>query len=1063
MKKMFFRATALALSLILTFGPAASASWAMGSKTHVGTTHLAEGVDYTRQYLWSATYSDLRTERYIEYKPNDLVRPVVSFGNSILSKNTLSSMASALEAGGKRVIGGINGDYFVVSTGAPLGLVVTDGILRSSASSHYALGFDAEGNAFIGKPELSITATINGHTLSISGGLNKVRSSTGGYVLYTADFASTTSHTAPGIDVILTPSIDKLGQSVEVDLEIENTATSSNDSTNMDNFTGAEPDSPIISSEQSAEELENLLTESTTSDTSAEGIRDTLVYTDVPIIGGRLSCSVEQVLHSTGSIAIPEGKLVLSIHGKGDEWLASQLTALQAGDIVEIDITAPEEQWETAVSAVGGLYKLVTNGQAESDLDAGQAPRTAVGIRADGSTVFYTVDGRQSGYSVGASMVQVAKRLVELGCVEAVCMDGGGSTTLGATLPGQGSFSLLSRPSDGTERTISNALFLVADQRETGPAEQLSINPGDAIVFSGTKLRLSAIATDRLGLAVTRYNNTQISYSIPAESGTISNGLFVAGDQAGTYTLEATADGLTGTSQITVIPSPDSLSLRNSETEASVTALAVSPGNTIRLTANAMYRNLPMACRNEDFTWTISDNIGTIDRYGNYTVGNRPGTGTITVTAGECAVVIPVTVTGYIRTLQDFEGDFLDMGGSPTAQIEPETRSAYIRFGKQSAKLTYNTIENMTSAVSVVLPLSAQDRYLSLWIYGDGSGNTLSMPVHTNSGTATEVTLATLDFTGWKQITVLLPADSSQILSLKINPSGTVSSGTVWLDQATVSNQILTDHTAPDISLTLSESSLLAELTDNMNTGFLKNQVSVTYDGVTLDFELDGTTVSAQLPKADGLAHRVTVTVSDASGNLTRSSVDISATTGREYPFADTDGHWAAAQVAYLYDRGIITGVTSDKGTMFYPNNAITRGEFAVMVSRWLALDLTQYEGIVLPFADTDSIPVWMLNAVKAMYALGYMQGSAGVDGLYILATDSITRAEAVTLLSRIQAKGYAAVELTFHDTDTIPSWALDAVSTLVAQGAVGGNNNYFYPGNTITRAEMAKILSVLW
>ena len=1063
MRKLSFRATALILSFILTFGPAASASWAMGSKTHVGTTHLAEGVDYTRQYLWSATYSDLRTERYLEYTPNELVRPVVSYGSSVLAKSTLSSMAAALEAEGNRVIGGINGDYFVVATGAPLGMVVTDGVLRSSSSYLHALGFDAEGNAFIGKPELSITATLNGRTLAVSGGLNKVRTTTGGYVLYTEDFAATTNHTAPGIDVILTPNTDKLGQAVEVDLDVETTQTTPEERPDTDVSGRTESSSPIISSEQSAEALEDLLAGSTAENTPAKEIQDTLVYTDLPVIGGRLSCTVEQVLHSTGSIAIPEGKLVLSIHGKGDTWLVSQLTALQVGDTVDIDITSPDSRWESAVTAVGGLYKLVTGGRAESGLDAGQAPRSAVGIRADGSTVFYTVDGRQKGYSVGASMEQVAKRLVELGCVEAVCMDGGGSTTLGATLPGQGGFSVLSSPSDGNQRAISNALFLVAEQTETGPAEQLSVSPGDAIVFSGTKVRLSAMATDRLGLAVTSYTNAQVTYSIPAEGGAISNGLFTAGDQAGTYTLEASADGLTGTSQITVIPSPESLSLRDSETGTAITALTVAAGGAVRLTAEAVYRNLPMACRNEDFTWAISDNIGTIDRFGNYTAGSRTGSGTITVTAGECAISIPVTVTGCIRTLQDFEGDFLDMGGSPTAQIQPDTRSSCVRYGKQSARLTYDTTGSPFAAVSVFLTPGETDRYLSLWVCGDGSGNTLTAPVHLSNGTSGEVTLAVLNFTGWRQVTTLLPAGGKQILSLKILPTGTVPSGTLWLDQATVSNQIATDPSAPQIALTLSGQSLRAALSDNMDTAFSDTQITVTYDGRALPFTVDGSIVSALLPEPDGLTHRVTVIAADASGNLSRASADIAPTVEREEPLADMAGHWASGAVTYLFDQGIITGVTSEDKVLYHPNNAITRGEFAVMVSRWLRLDLTEYEDVVLPFADADAIPGWMLNAVKAMYDLGYMQGSAGANGLRANATTGITRAEAITLLYRIQSKGYALTELTFDDADAIPTWSAEAVATLVAQGAVGGSSNHFYPGNTITRAEMAKILSVLW
>ena len=1059
MRKLSYRATALVLSFILTFGPAASASWAMGSKTHVGTTHLAEGVDYTRQYLWSTTYSDLRTERYMEYTPGGLVQPVVSYGNYVLSKSTLSSMASALEAEGKRVIGGINGDYFVVTTGAPLGLVVTDGVLRSSSSYLHALGFDAQGNAFIGKPELSITVTLNGQTLSVAGGLNKVRNDKGSYVLYTSDYAATTRHTSPGIDVILVPNTDKLGQPVEVDLAVEGTADSADDG--AETPPPSESTNPIVSSEQSAEELESLLSEPTNE--TPDEIQDTLIYTDVPVIGGRIPCTVEQVLHSQGSIAIPEGKLVLSIHGESNPWLVSRLTALQPGDSVDIDITSPDNRWKTAVNAVGGLHKMVTDGAVASGLDAGQAPRTAVGIRVDGTMVFYTVDGRQSGYSVGASMTQVAKRLVELGCVEAVCMDGGGSTTLGATLPGQGGFSVLSSPSDGTERTISNAIFLVAQRTAPGTAQQLSLSPGDAILFPGTKLRLSAMATDQLGQTVTRYSNNQVTYIVPPEGGSVSNGVLTAGSEAGSYTLEATVDGLTGTSRITIIPTPDRISLRNGQTDTAVTALTVTPGQQVRLIVDAVYRNLPMDCQNADFTWGISGSIGTIDRFGNYTAGDRAGNGTITVSAGERTTTIPVTVTGTIRTLQDFEGDFLNMGGSPTAQIEPENRASHIRFGKQSARLTYNLTDTPFAAVSIYLEAAEQDRYLSLWVCGDGSGNTLTAPIRLNNGTQSELTLALLNFTGWKQVTTRLPAGGGQILTLKINPTGTASTGTVWLDQATVSDQTVTDPIAPEISLSLSGSTLQADLSDNMDAAFSEHRITVSYDGTPLPFELDGTHLSAPLPEPDGWAHRVTLIVTDSSGNMSRKSADLAPAAEPDSPFADIDGHWSASCVVYLYHQGIITGVASGEDVLFLPNKAITRGEFAVMVARWLRLDLSEYEEVTLPFVDADNIPFWTLNAIKAMYALGYMQGSAGPDGLYALAKTGITRAEAITLLSRTQAKGYAQADLTFEDTDAIPTWALESASAMVAQGAVGGSGNRFNPNNTITRAEMAKLLSALW
>ena len=83
--------------------------------------------------------------------------------------------------------------------------------------------------------------------------------------------------------------------------------------------------------------------------------------------------------------------------------------------------------------ALGALYSLVENGAVVSGLPSGADPRTAVGQKRDGTLVFYTIDGRKSGHSIGATLQQVARRLMELGCETALCLDGGGSTTLTVT------------------------------------------------------------------------------------------------------------------------------------------------------------------------------------------------------------------------------------------------------------------------------------------------------------------------------------------------------------------------------------------------------------------------------------------------------------------------------------------------------------------------------------------------------------------------------------------------------------------------------------------------------
>ena len=84
-------------------------------------------------------------------------------------------------------------------------------------------------------------------------------------------------------------------------------------------------------------------------------------------------------------------------------------------------------------------------------------PRTAVAARADGSLLFVTVDGRDPGWSVGMSLAELSDLLLELGAVDAVNLDGGGSTTM--VVRGE----TVNRPSDPTgERANGDAILLFA-------------------------------------------------------------------------------------------------------------------------------------------------------------------------------------------------------------------------------------------------------------------------------------------------------------------------------------------------------------------------------------------------------------------------------------------------------------------------------------------------------------------------------------------------------------------------------------------------------------------------
>ncbi|CAL9593295.1 phosphodiester glycosidase family protein [Streptomyces sp. enrichment culture] len=85
-----------------------------------------------------------------------------------------------------------------------------------------------------------------------------------------------------------------------------------------------------------------------------------------------------------------------------------------------------------------------------------RAPRTAAGITAQGRIVLLTVDGRRPGYSAGLTIAETAAVMRSLGAVNALNLDGGGSTTMVVQDELQGI------PSDRTgERPDGDALLIL--------------------------------------------------------------------------------------------------------------------------------------------------------------------------------------------------------------------------------------------------------------------------------------------------------------------------------------------------------------------------------------------------------------------------------------------------------------------------------------------------------------------------------------------------------------------------------------------------------------------------
>ncbi len=97
------------------------------------------------------------------------------------------------------------------------------------------------------------------------------------------------------------------------------------------------------------------------------------------------------------------------------------------------------EEWQEMEHIIGGAPLLISHGRKIDDYRQEKTissfltdrhPRTAVGIKENGDWVFVVVDGRFLGLFGGMTMKELADFMFRLGCVEALNLDGGGSSTM---------------------------------------------------------------------------------------------------------------------------------------------------------------------------------------------------------------------------------------------------------------------------------------------------------------------------------------------------------------------------------------------------------------------------------------------------------------------------------------------------------------------------------------------------------------------------------------------------------------------------------------------------------
>lgn len=503
---------------------------------------------------------------------------------------------------------------------------------------------------------------------------------------------------------------------------------------------------------------------------SDEGAAGTVVSVGAPG-SGRLPADVRAVVARPGAAA-------------------DALAALAPGDEVTLAYGLRDDLGELR-TAIGGDPDdwLLEDGEvtsSTSDFATLRHPRTAVGLSGDGTTAYLVVvDGRQA-QSIGASLPELGRFLDQLGADDAINLDGGGSTTMVARLPGDAGTSVLNSPSDGGERLDANGLGLFTPEG-SGEVHAFDVRAavptgaapaGDALrVFPGLHRTLTAAGYDESRAPVdTRPDDwTTTDAAVAAVARADDGAGVVTGVAAGTATVRAAtpaADGVaTGSAELTVlgglerltVPEPV-VTLPDADATASLTVVG----------HDADGYAAPVEAR--DVEVTGGDGVAALEPAadGSFTVRALQGAGaaTFTLAVGDEQVEVAVAVSledVVVADLADADRWTSAHDRAPGGSVTP----AEGHEGAAGLTLTYDfTQSTATRGQYAVAPdggtvVPGQPRTLTAWVHGDGNGAWLRLQVRQGDGVVTNLDGPTVSWEGWRQVQVVVPEGVAFPLTLQ--------------------------------------------------------------------------------------------------------------------------------------------------------------------------------------------------------------------------------------------------------------------------------------------------------
>ncbi|WP_179152009.1 phosphodiester glycosidase family protein [Oceanobacillus senegalensis] len=518
---------------------------------------------------------------------------------------------------------------------------------------------------------------------------------------------------------------------------------------------------------------------------------------------GNVSAVVKEVRSGKGNTNLTEGQLVLSGHGTS----RGILDSLSPGDQITIE-TKTQAPFENVEEAIGGKQIVVKNGEAVVFSDSSVHPRTAVGIKEDGTVILMVIDGRQSGFSEGVSLTDLGRMMKDQGAVTAINLDGGGSSTFAARQPGDSQISVINSPSGNGQRNISNTLLIVSTAPK-GELSQLTVSPQNAKILAGSHATFSVKGQDQY------YHPAEITepitWSAESDLGAFKDdGEFQAGTKAQTGDIVASTGSVSGAVPVEVVTTMERMELGQTE-------LSLGRGESHKINVKAYHHGTPIIADDDAFTYEVIGDIGSIDEHGQFTAVNGTASGRIKVSYGDLVEEIKVEVGKPPMIIEDFEDGLSGWTKSGarynSIDISLASDPAFVQSGEHSLRLDYDFTGQKGTSGAYALPsedivLEGYPEKIGLWVYGANDGHWLRAQLRDGNGNAFPIDFTDdqtgVNWNGWKYVEASIPKGKATPLKVDLafrvmeTDNSNKNAATVYIDNMqAIYGESNTDETKP--------------------------------------------------------------------------------------------------------------------------------------------------------------------------------------------------------------------------------------------------------------------------